>query len=73
MYALPSNKKLQISTNFQIHEDCVAMVTKLCIQIKKFNMAEGKFVYAVLLKHYYANFLCFLLKLCKYECGWGKL
>ena len=35
-------------------------------------MSEGWFVYAVLLKHY-ANVLCFLLKLCKYECGWGKL
>ena len=35
-------------------------------------MSEGLFVYAVLLKHYYANVLCFLLKLCKYECGWGK-
>ena len=37
------------------------------------NMSEGWFVYAVLLKHYYANSLCFLLKLCKYECGRGKL
>ena len=36
-------------------------------------MYEGLFVYAVLLKHYCANVLCFLLKLCKYECGWGKL
>ena len=30
-------------------------------------------MYAVLLKHYYANVLCFLLELCKYEYGWGKL
>ena len=30
-------------------------------------------MYAVLLKHYKANILCFLLKLCKYECGLGKL
>ena len=36
-------------------------------------MSVGWFVYAVLLKHYHANVLCFLLKLCKYECGWGKL
>ena len=36
-------------------------------------MSEGWYVYAVLLKHYKANILCFLLKLCKYECGWGKL
>ena len=36
-------------------------------------MSEGWFVHAVLLKHYYANVLLFLLKLCKYE-GWlGKL
>ena len=36
-------------------------------------MSEGKFVYAVLLKHYYANILCFPLNLSKYECGRGKL
>ena len=30
------------------------------------------FVYAVLQKHYEAIILCFLLKLCLYECGWGK-
>ena len=36
-------------------------------------MSEGWFVYAVLSKHYKATILCFLLKLCKYECGWGKL
>ena len=36
-------------------------------------MPEGWFVYAVLLKHNKANILCFLLKLCKYECRWGKL
>ena len=34
-------------------------------------MSEGWFVYAVLLKHYNANVLCFLLKLCRYECGMG--
>ena len=73
MYALPSNKNLRNSTNFQIHDDCVAMETKLCIKIKELNMFEGWFVYAVLLKHYNANVLCVLLKLCKYECGWGKL
>ena len=36
-------------------------------------MSEGWFVYVVLLNHYRANILCFLLKLCNYECGWGKL
>ena len=36
-------------------------------------MSEDWFVYAVLLQHYLANILGFLLKLCKYECGWGKL
>ena len=36
-------------------------------------MSEGSFVYAVPLKHYYANILGFLLKLGKYECGLGKL
>ena len=36
-------------------------------------MPEGWFVYAVWLKHCYANILSFLFKLCKYECGWGKL
>ena len=44
------------------------MVTKLCIQIKKLNVSEGWYVYAVLLKHCYANVLWFLLKLCKYDC-----
>ena len=33
-------------------------------------MFEGLFGYAVLLKHYLSNILCFILKLCKYECGW---
>ena len=33
-------------------------------------MYEGCFVYAVLLKYYYVNVLCFLQRLCKYECGW---
>ena len=45
---------------------------KLCILIKELNKSEGWFVYAQLLKHDQANILCFLLKLCKYECGWGK-
>ena len=36
-------------------------------------MSESWFVYALLLKHYKANILRFLLKLCEYECGWGKL
>ena len=50
MNALPSHKKLQNSTNFQIHEDCVAMETKMCNWIKELNMSEGWFVYVVLLK-----------------------
>ena len=36
-------------------------------------MSEGMFVYAVLLKHHKAYILCFLLKLCQYECGCNKL
>ena len=36
-------------------------------------MSECWFVYIVLLKHYKAKILCFLLKLCKFEYGWGKL
>ena len=28
-------------------------------------------MHAVLIKHYYANILCFLLKSCKYDCGGG--
>ena len=27
-------------------------------------------MYTLLFKHYKANILCFLLKLCKYECAW---
>ena len=30
-------------------------------------------MYTVLQKHHEAIILCFLLKLCYYECGWGKL
>ena len=36
-------------------------------------MSAGLFVITVLLKHNKANILCFLLNLCQYECGWGKL
>ena len=36
-------------------------------------MSDGWYEYAVLLKHFYANALWFLLKFCKYDCGWGKL
>ena len=36
-------------------------------------MSESWFLYAVLLKHYQASILCFLLKLCKFDFGWGKL
>ena len=31
LYALPSNKKSQNATHFQIHVNCVAMETKLCV------------------------------------------
>ena len=72
MNALLSNTKTPNFTNFQIHANRVAMETKLCILIKDLNKSEGWFVYAQLLKHDQANILCFLLKLCKYECGWGK-
>ena len=64
LHALPSNKISQNFTNFQIHEDCVAMETESLIPNKEFNISEGLFVYAVLQKHYYAISLCFLLKLC---------
>ena len=36
-------------------------------------MSEDLFVHAVLLKQYGANILCFILKLCKFDFGWGKL
>ena len=39
------------------------METESCILNKEFNMFEGWFVYAVLLKHYYADILCFRFKL----------
>ena len=49
------------------------METKSCISNKEFNMSAGLFVNTVLLKHNKVNILCFLLKLCQYECGCGKL
>ena len=52
LHALPSNKISQIFTNFQKHEDCVAMETKYFIPNKEFIISEGLFVYAVLQKHY---------------------
>ena len=52
MHALPSNKISQNFTNFQIHEDCVAMETELFISNKEVNISEGLFVYAVLQKDY---------------------
>ena len=52
LHALPSNKISQNFTNFQIHEDCVAMETKSFIPNKKLNISEGLFVYAVLQKPY---------------------
>ena len=48
------------------------METESFIPNKEFNISEGLFVYAVLQKHYPAIILFFLLKLCQYECGWGK-
>ena len=41
LYALPSNKIRQNFTNFQIHEDCVAMETYSFIPIKEFNIYVG--------------------------------
>ena len=35
-------------------------------------MSEGWYVYAVVIKHCYTNILWFLLKLCKYDCGWSN-
>ena len=48
---LPSNKISQNFTNFQIHDDCVAMETESFILNKEFNTSVGLFVYAVLHKH----------------------
>ena len=73
MNALPSNKISQSFTNFQINEDCVAMETELFIPNKEYNISEGLLVYAKLQKHLLVIILCFLLKLCECECGWGKL
>ena len=64
MHTLPSNKISQNFTNFQIYEDCVAMETESFTPNKEFTISEGLFVYAVLQKHYKANILLFLLKLC---------
>ena len=50
LHVLPSNKISQNFTNFQIHEDCVAMDTKSFIPNKEFNIFEGLFVYGVLQK-----------------------
>ena len=51
LHALPSNKVSQNFTNFQIHEDCVAMETESFIPNKEFNISVGLFVYTVLKKH----------------------
>ena len=48
LHALPSNKIRQNFTNFQIHEDYVAMETESFIPNKKFNISVGLFVYVVL-------------------------
>ena len=75
MYALLSNKRSQNSIFFfsQIHEDCVAMETELCILNKEFNMSGNMFNYAILVRHYYANIVWFLFNLCQYENGWDLL
>ena len=52
LHALPSNKISQNFTNFQKHEDCVAMETESFLPNKEFNISEGLFEYAVLQKHY---------------------
>ena len=52
LHALSSNKISQNFTNFQIHEDCVAMETEPFIQNKEFYISVGLFVHAVLHKHY---------------------
>ena len=52
LHALLSNSISQNFTNFQIHEDCVAMETESCIPNKNFNIFVGLCVYAVLHKHY---------------------
>ena len=52
LYALPSSKKRHNSTNFEIHVNCIALETKLCIYIKELYTSKGWFVYAKLLKHY---------------------
>ena len=49
---LPSNKISQNFTNFQIHEDCVAMETESFNPNKEFNIFIGLFEYTVLHKHY---------------------
>ena len=49
---MPSNKISQNFTNFQIHDDCVAMETGSFIPNKEFDISVGLFVYAVLHKHY---------------------
>ena len=38
---LPTNNISQNITNFQIHEDCVAMETESFIPNKEFNISEG--------------------------------
>ena len=52
LYAVLSNKISQNFTNFQIHEDGVAIEKELCSWNKELNMSECLLVYAVLQKHY---------------------
>ena len=49
------------------------METESFIANKEFNISKGLFLYSVLQKHYKAIISCFLLKLCQYEYGLGKL
>ena len=60
---LPSNKISQNFTNFQIHEDCVAMETESFIPNKEFNISEGLFVYAVLQKALLGYYFMFSIKI----------
>ena len=52
LHAMPSNKISQIFTNFQIHENYVALETESNFPNKEFNVSVGLFVYAVLHKHH---------------------
>ena len=68
-----ATKKSKIPHNFKYVRIVLPWKQKCAFNLnQETNMSEGWFVYAVLFKHFYANILCFLLKLCKNECVWGK-